>query len=93
MTSKFKFYEVVKINTNRPEISEANGLECAILGMAENDDGIYWYSVSSLTNEFSWDLCEDDLVSTGNIMKREDFYTGESMSVSVMQDDEGQLKQ
>ncbi|WP_311568326.1 Imm31 family immunity protein [Photobacterium arenosum] len=92
MTAKFSFYEVVKIKTNRSEISEANGLECAIFGMAENDEGIYWYSVSSLTDDFSWDLCEDELISTGRVMKREDFYTGESVTVSVNQDGEGELK-
>ncbi|KDM90416.1 Imm31 family immunity protein [Photobacterium galatheae] len=92
MKGKFNFYEVVKINSKRSELSDANGLECAILGMAENDDGIYWYSVSSLIGEFSWDLREDELVSTGKTMKREDFYTGESITVSVNQDGEGKLK-
>ncbi|QUJ69551.1 immunity protein 31 (plasmid) [Photobacterium sp. GJ3] len=93
MTSKFDYYEVVKVSSKRPELSEINGFDGAILGFAEDDDGIFWYAVDILTTGECWDVMENELISTGKMMSREDFYTGESISVSVTQDGEGKLKQ
>lgn len=92
MTSKFDYYEVVKVNSEQPSLSEINGLEGAVLGFVQDDNGLYWYAVEIFASGECWDVQEDGLRTTGKVMKREDFYTGESVTVSVNQDGEGELK-
>ena len=83
MRALYKFYEVVKIVSNRPALSEINGLEAAVLGMAENDDGNWCYAVHLLDSGEGWDVMENELVSTDRIMSRADFYDGDSVTVGV----------
>lgn len=81
--SKFDFYEVVKIITDDPKYAEVNGKEGAILGMAQNSDGIWGYAVEIFDEIDGWSFPEDALVTLGYKMKREDFYTGETIRVEV----------
>lgn len=74
MNSKYQFYEVVEIDSNKLLLKEINGFEAAILGMAQNQDGIWSYAVTILEKEETWHVVEGDLRSTGKMMKREDFY-------------------
>lgn len=83
MRALYKFYEVVKIVSDRSALSEINGFEAAVLGMAENDDGKWCYAIHLLDSEEGWDVMEDELVSTGRMMSREDFYDGDSVTVEV----------
>ena len=83
MEALYKFYEVVKIVSGRPNLAEINGEEAAILGMAENDDGQWCYAVHILGSEEGWDIMESELQPTGCMMSREDFYDGDSVTVEV----------
>ncbi len=83
MNSKFKFYEVVEVASDRPALSEINSLKGAILGMAQNSSGCWNYSVQIFETEECWDVGESELIRTGKRMKREDFYDGDSISVEV----------
>lgn len=94
MSAKFTFYEVVEVKPERPALNEIAGLTGAILGMVENDDGNWVYAVHILDTDESWDIREAELVSTGKVMNRSDFYD-ESDSVGVEVDyvtGEGKLK-
>ena len=83
MKAMYKFYEVVKVIASRPELSEINGKEAAILGMTQNDSGEWSYSVQILESEDGWIVMENELQETGRMMSREDFYSGESVTVKV----------
>jgi hypothetical protein len=71
------------VESERPVLSEISGLSGAILGMAENDDCDWIYAVHILDTDESWDVRESELTTTGNYMKREDFYEGDSLRVEV----------
>lgn len=83
MQALYKFYDVVLINSDRKALAEINGQKGSILGMAENDQGDWSYSVHVLKTEECWDLMESELEATGESMKREDFYDGGSVTVEV----------
>lgn len=83
MKAIYKFYEVVKVVSNNSALSEINDHEAAVLGMVENDNGKWCYSVHLLDSGESWDVMENDLKSTGRMMLREDFYDGDSVTVGV----------
>jgi hypothetical protein len=86
MNPKFKFYEVVGICGNREEFKPVAGRRAAVLGMSECDDGRWIYSVSILDSGETWCIEESELVPTGALMRREDFYDGSSVSVLVDSD-------
>lgn len=83
MQAIYKFYEVVKVLSPRPTLSEVNGLEAAILGMVQNDSGGLLYSVQMIESGEGWDVSENDLEPTGRMMAREDFYDGDSVIIEV----------
>ena len=83
MSSKFEFYEVVKIVTDCEHYQEANGLEAVVLGMSENESGVWGYSVQVFESEESWSLPESELASTGKKLTRSEIYDGSSVSVAV----------
>lgn len=91
--NKFNFYEIVKIVSKNPNLSEVNGKEATILAMAENDDGTWGYGVTfSDDDSEGWYIDEVDLVTLNRFAKEEDFYTGETMSVVVTPDGKGHIK-
>ena len=51
--------------------------------MVENDQGEWIYAVHMTDKDESWDIRESELISTGEFMKRKDFYDGESVTVEV----------
>ena len=78
MGAKYKFYEIVRIITG-----ENTGKEGAIMGMAQDDDGLWGYAVHVYEDSIVWDYLETDLESTGKMDKRESFYSGETIKVYV----------
>jgi len=93
MQNKLDFFEVVTVCTDRPALAGVNGLEGAILGMAEEDDGSWSYGVYLLDKEEVWDFMADEVKPAGRKMKREDFYDGTSVTVTVdPETGEGALK-
>lgn len=83
MASKFDFYEVVKVCSDRQSHCQISGLEGVVLGKSEHPPGRWVYAVQVLDTEEGWDLAEDLLVSTGRKMRREEIYDGSSVRVSV----------
>ncbi|ETX06705.1 Imm31 family immunity protein [Candidatus Entotheonella palauensis] len=83
MPAKFQFYEVVKVVSAKPELSEISGLTGVIMGMSENEDGHFGYAVSIFDVDEGWCAMEEDLISMGTYMRREDFYDGSSVRVRV----------
>jgi hypothetical protein len=83
MKPKFDFYEVVTINTTNPKKSYLNGQRGAVLGKAENADGGHGYDIWIYKFNEVFSLDEEELLATGEFDKRESFYSGESIRVSV----------
>jgi hypothetical protein len=83
MKSPFEFYEVVKLRNASSIPSELVGREGVILGMSSDENGKWYYSVDIEGVEGNRTCGEDDLESTGEFRRREDFYSGETLKVSV----------
>ncbi|TDK49534.1 Imm31 family immunity protein [Algoriphagus formosus] len=84
MKSRFNFYEIVKVRETVFTIENGiNGLKGAVLGMAEDEDGKWFYAVNIYDKGGGWDLTEECLESTGEFLSREEFYDGSSIHVKV----------
>ena len=55
----------------------------AIMGMSQEADGEWGYAVHIYSLHESWSVGHRHLTSTGQMAKREDFYTGDRVRVSV----------
>ena len=83
MTSKFEFFEVVRVRSKPAGFEHLQGMEGPVLGKAECDNGRWTYSVSLAELGENFSLREDELESTGKFVKREDIYDGSSVRVIV----------
>jgi len=87
--SKFDFYDIVKIVSNKKSLSEVNGKRGIITGKAqdEEDPSIFSYGVTILDDQGEvgdgWFIFEEDLQATGERTDRSKIYTGESIRVRV----------
>ena len=81
--SRFEFYEVVVVDSTDPQKGSIHGERGVILGMAQNEYGGRGYAVHVFSQCVSWHVMEGELKSTGEFMKREDFYDGSSIRVEV----------
>jgi hypothetical protein len=59
------------------------------MSKGDGPDGSWGYAVS--IDDICWDIREEWLESTGRKMRREDFYTGESIRVRVTEDGRGEI--
>ena len=83
MSAKFSFYEVVKIVSVRTSLKKVSGKLGAILGKAETDGGSWVYTVHVFDANETWCADEKELFSTGTYMTKEDFFSGDSITVSM----------
>lgn len=83
MSHKFEFYEIVRINEFHDHLEDVTGLEGVVLGINQNEDGMWYYGVSLHKLNEVWMFSEKSLETTGKKSKREDLYDGTSISVSV----------
>jgi len=91
--NKYQFYEIVKIQSDDTSKAEINGQEGAVTGMAQNDDGMWGYSVHIYSIDDTWYLLEKELAPTGKMDKHETFHSGESITVEVdPETGEGRIK-
>lgn len=84
MKPKFDFYEIVLVQSTDPKKSHLNGEIGTVLGLPEVDEqppNLYAVTIDSLGRV--WSLFENELESTGQWAKREDFYDGSSVRVCV----------
>ena len=91
MPAKFECNEVVRVVGDNPRHKKIQGREGTVLGMSESETnkGLWGYAVSF--DDVTWDIMEEFLESTGKKMRREDFYTGESIRVRVTEDGCGEV--
>src|SRR4051794_21777343 len=83
MNPRFQFYEIVKTKLDPALPKEVIGLEGAILGMAEETDGIWGYAVHIYALDALYDIREPFLEPTGRSSSREEFYDGSVLKVLV----------
>lgn len=83
LRTKFKFFEVVRIESAPEGFEHLCGQAGPILGRTECEDGSWTYSVSLEDIGETFLLSEGALSSTGKFVKREDIYDGSSVRVSV----------
>jgi len=88
---KFAFYEKVKINSSDPAGHEVQGELGAVLGRSQSDDGEWHYGVLVYSQDICWSFAEHELLATGEHAKREDFYDGSSVRVSVDKSGRGSI--
>ena len=89
---KYEFYEVVRIEPKEHNLEHLRGQEGAILGMAEDDHGNWSYAVHLYGPREVWNLAEPNLVPTGRMDSRENFYDSASIHVEVdPQTNEGKI--
>ena len=85
---KFQFYEIVRVVSNDPELTEIHGERGAILGMSQDDSGEYAYGVFIDRDETCWCIPESELQATGEIAERSAFYD-DNTSIRVRVDEQG----
>ena len=76
MDAKYRFYEVVQIADNCDRLKQLAGLEGAVMGMAQDEDGSWGYAVFIYQLGESWHVLEAELQPTGRMDRRESFYDG-----------------
>jgi|LakMenE01Jun11ns_1017448.scaffolds.fasta_scaffold7617136_1 hypothetical protein len=95
---KYDFYEIVKINSDKPSLGKVNGLFGVIRGISQSEENpeIFAYAVDVLTStgtvKDGWFIFEEDLQPTGKKADPKKFKTGESVRVQVdLETGEGRL--
>lgn len=88
--SKFDFYEIVKSSSGVNSLNLAEGF---IGGKSQDDSGEWSYSVFLFKKQAECCFEEYELESTGQFVKKEDYYSGESVKVIVHPDGRGELKE
>ena len=92
--NKFTSYEIVRIiNPSKKYKENLKYLNGFINGMSINRNGIYYYSVFLFNKKEGYCFEEHELESTGEFVKKEDYYSGESVKVIVHPDGRGELKE
>ncbi|MFM8453534.1 MAG: Imm31 family immunity protein [Gammaproteobacteria bacterium] len=90
MSNKFKFYEIVKISSKEKIYLEINDKEGVILGMSQNEHGVWGYAVA--VDNDTWDIDELYLNTTGKFSSREKFYSNtNTLKVIVNEFGEGEI--
>jgi hypothetical protein len=79
---QFQFYEIVKI-TNPMLSKEYAGKHGVVLGRSQDDEQKWNYAISLYDFAETVMFHEDELESTGQMDKPENFYTGENIKVKV----------
>ncbi|WP_197999428.1 Imm31 family immunity protein [Gimesia chilikensis] len=94
--NQFQFYEVVVVEAGSDQsLRGISGEEGAILGMSQDEEtGCWGYAVSLFSTQETWDVSESQLIKTGRMKQRSDFYSGDSIRVIVdPESGEGSLKE
>lgn len=80
--AKFAFYEMVRCISGDPAKANIVGKLAAVLGRAQNDDGLWSYAIHVYGEPNCYSVFESELEGTGEFARREDFYPGVSIRVS-----------
>jgi hypothetical protein len=77
---RFDFYETVRYINGEPSLIGKLG---AVLGRSQDSDGTWAYAIHVYGESHCFCVAESQLESTGQFGKREDFYSGDSIRVSL----------
>jgi hypothetical protein len=94
MESKFDFFERVKILSpliHKEKQPNLEGLVGIIFGKAQNDDGNWCYRLKIGIDKEAYYFQEHELESLGTFAKREDYYSGDTIKVTVVPNKKGEL--
>lgn len=91
MPAKYNYYEKVRVSSSAPGRLKIDGELCAVLGQSFGTDGKWYYAVHVYKFNRAWTVPEDELVATGEYDRRETFYDGDSIRVSVDEHGGGQI--
>ncbi len=92
--NKFTSYEIVRIiNPSKKYKENLKYLNGFISAMSINRHGVYYYGVFLFNKQEGYCFEEHELESTGQFVKKEDYYSGESVKVIVHPDGRGELKE
>lgn len=89
MSSKYNFYDIVKVVSSKPALKKVNGKLGVIRGKSQSevDFTIFAYAVDILNDvgmvKDGWFIFEEDLQPTGKKADPNDFQTGESVEIQV----------
>lgn len=92
--SKFDHFEKVKILPKSNKTQRLIGTSGIVLGKVEDPNtGTWYYSVSCDSDKgYVKHFYEYELESLGTFVKREDYYSGDSVTVGVTKDGKGYIK-
>jgi hypothetical protein len=79
--SPFAFYEEIKVRPGRAGLEEISGELGAVVGSSE-DGGSWSYAVLIYSKGITWSVGTEDIVGTGRIRTREEFYDDTVIRVS-----------
>ena len=94
--NKFTSHEIVLIVNPSEKHKNFENFKGFVTGMSTDRNGMWSYGVDFLQNQFDCRDCiceEHELESTGEFVKKEDYYSGESVKVIVHPDGRGELKE
>jgi len=98
MKSKFEFYEVVKVVSEKKELKKIKGKLGIITGKSQNEinPSTFSYAVDILDENENvidgWCIYEEDLESTGRTIDSKKLFTGQSVKIKVNpQTEEGEI--
>lgn len=73
MNMQLDFYQEVKVRDNHPELKYC-GKKGVVLGISEENGIVYAYGIFIYDIERVFSFNREDLIPTGKIFSREDFY-------------------
>jgi hypothetical protein len=88
---RFDFYERVRFTATAGMVRKLKSRTGYVLGRSVDDSGAWGYAVLIEGKDETWNFGEDQLSSTGEFAKREDFYDGSSVRVRVEKNGAGQI--
>ena len=94
--NKFTSHEIVRIVNPSEKHKNFENFKGFVTGTSTDRNGMWSYGVDFLQNQFDCRDCiceEHELESTGEFVKKEDYYPGESVKVIVHPDGRGELKE
>jgi archaellin len=89
MKSKFAFYEIIRVVSEKKELQKIKGKLGIITGKAQNetDPSIFSYAVDILNDDEDvidgWCIYEEDLQATGKTVDSKKIFTGKSVKIQV----------
>ncbi len=89
-TSKFDFYEIVRVCSKDAAKNEIFGKEGIVRAKGQNDKGEWTYTVA-IKDDFAWSMSEVEIESLGRFADKQEYSKRDILKVYVNEDGEGFL--